>query len=98
MAQEAASGRLTREADDDVRATNKAANQSSQKNTESGSLTEAGKVSGTFGYKLDERMNAYMDSPNDFGCPGNTVDHWRLQFTGRESSLKAANTGSSRKK
>ena len=97
MAQEAASGRLTREANGNVCETSEVANQSQRKNAQSNSLTEAGKVSGTFGYKLDERMNVYMGSLNEFGCPGNTVDHWRFQFTGRESSLKAANTGSNRK-
>ncbi|MGI9452444.1 MAG: hypothetical protein ACR2QH_17660 [Geminicoccaceae bacterium] len=55
------------------------------------SITEAGKVSSTFGYRLDERMQAYSGVLNEFGCPGNTVDHWRVQFVGHGSSVKAAN-------
>jgi len=43
------------------------------------------------GDRLDERMQAYSGVLNEFGCPGNTVDHWRVQFVGRESSPKAAN-------
>ncbi len=90
MGQEAANGRLIREVIGG--AGNQAANQSRQKDDRSNSLTEAGKVSGTFGHKLDERMNAYTGILSDFGCPGNTVDQWRIQFTGHEAGFKAANT------
>lgn len=97
MAQGAANGRLTRDVNDDVRAVEKAANQSRQESIQRNSFAEAGKVSATFGYRLDERMHAYSGAMNQFGCPGNTVDHWRVQFIGREASLKAANAKINRK-
>lgn len=91
MAKEAAAGRLTRDAQDDVYPTEKAANQSRRVDSPSSSFTEAGRISAMFGTKLEQRMNAYNRDLSDFGCPGNTVDHWRVQFTGKEAAPRAAN-------
>lgn len=86
MAQEAASGRLTRDLDDDVRAIKNVAHRNERETLAPSSFIEASKVSSMFGLKLDQQMNAYTGDLNDFGCPGNTVDHWRGQFTGGEAA------------
>jgi hypothetical protein len=42
-------------------------------------------------------MHAYTGDVNDFGCPGNMVDNWRVQFTERQTSLKTTNGRNGRK-
>ncbi len=54
-------------------------------------FSEASKVSRQFGHQLQQRVDAYTGSVDEFGSPGNTVDNWRLQFSGRASDFKAAN-------
>ncbi len=97
MAEKAASGQAIRGIENDAPATEKTANQSRQEYIRPSSFAEAGKVSSTFANRLDQRMNAYTGTLSDFGCPGNTVDNWRVQFTGGEPSFSAANTRTSRK-
>lgn len=63
-----------------------------------GSFSEAGDVSRHFGQELHQRLNAYTGSVDEFGCPGNTVDSWRLQFSQREGAFDAANTEGDAKK
>ena len=55
-------------------------------------LGEVGDVNHQFGQELHQRLNAYTGSVDEFGCPGNTVDSWRLQFSRREGVFDAANT------
>ena len=96
MAQEAAGGGVLRETDLDVSATKTAANQSRSDRFQQSSFAEAGRVNALFGSRLDESMSAYSGGLGEFGGPGNTVDHWRLQFTAREAGLRAANARKSR--
>ncbi|MGH1479343.1 MAG: hypothetical protein ACRBM6_11610 [Geminicoccales bacterium] len=96
MAQEAASGRLTRDLDNEARSIKDADNRRGRDTMPVNSFIEASKVSSMFGLKLGKQMNAYTGDPNDFGCPGNMVDHWRGQFTGGEAGLKAANAKAGR--
>jgi hypothetical protein len=65
----------------------------SRKRSERRSLHEAGKVSRQFGQKLHKCTNAYTGMVDQFGCPDNTVDNWRFQFSGSDPDLKAANDG-----
>lgn len=90
MAQEAASELSTR--DQDVHAVGDVArtNHSRHEIMSPSSFIEASKVSAMFGKKLGRQMNVYTGDLNDFGCPGNIVDHWRVQFTGREAGSKSA--------
>jgi hypothetical protein len=67
------------------------ANQGAKTSSEKRPLAEVGKVNRQFGHELHQRLQAYTGSVDEFGCPGNTVDSWRLQFSGREHGLKAAN-------
>ncbi len=97
MAEKAVSGHSIRGTEGDIPATEKAANQSRKEYIRANSFAEAGKVSSTFANRLDQHMNAYTGTLSDFGCPGNTVDSWRVHFTGREPSLRAANAKISRK-
>ncbi|MGI9504090.1 MAG: hypothetical protein ACR2RE_13660 [Geminicoccaceae bacterium] len=55
-------------------------------------LSEVGDVNRQFGQELHQRLNAYTGSVDEFGCPGNTVDSWRSQFSQREGVFDAANT------
>ncbi len=91
MAQGAVRGHSAQDVGGDVQSVKNAANQSRQENSQRSSISDVVKVSSTFGNRLDERMQAYSGVLNEFGCPGNTVDQWRVQFIGRESSLRAAN-------
>jgi len=97
MAQGAVRGHSARDDDGDVQSNNNAANQSRKGKTQRSPISDVGRVSSTFGYRLDEPMQAYSGVLNEFGCPGNTVDQWRVQFIGRESSLRAANGRTQRK-
>ncbi|MDH3660089.1 MAG: hypothetical protein OEU92_08675 [Alphaproteobacteria bacterium] len=67
------------------------ANQGSKKASARRPLSEVGNVSREFGHALHQRLHAYTGSVDEFGCPGNTVDSWRLQFSRREGDFKAAN-------
>jgi len=63
------------------------------------SLSEASDVSRQFGQELHQRLNAYTGSVDEFGCPGNTVDSWRVQFSQRDGGFDAANgVGEGRKR
>ncbi len=96
MAQEAAGVSLFRDVGDWFRSNDKASDRREPGKMTANSLTEAGSVNRTFGYKLDQRMNAYTGSPTDFGFPSNTVDQWRTQFTGQDSDFKPANSKAKR--
>lgn len=98
MTEKAASGHAIRNAEGEADSMAPAANQGRRDQIERGSLAEAGKVNGVFGHVLYQRLNAYTGSVDEFGCPGNTVDSWRLQFTSREIGLKAANASISIKR
>ena len=58
---------------------------------EVGTLVEAGRVSRQFGHELHQQTSAYTGSVDEFGCPGNTVDSWRLEFSQKILPLEAAN-------
>jgi len=62
-----------------------------QPSTGNGVFAEAGSVSHRFGQELHQQTSAYTGSVDEFGCPGNTVDSWRLQFSRTTSGLEAAN-------
>lgn len=95
MAQNGASGQVTREADGDVSKTASTAGQGRRGRVQQNSLAdEAGRVSRQFGHVLHWRLDAYTGTVDEFGCFGNTVDSWRLQFHSRDAGLKAANAGS----
>ena len=99
MAQGVANGQWFRDGDDDGLVTEKkTAHPISKISMKGKSFIDAGEVTSTFGYRLDERMNAYSSAMNEFGHPGNTVDHWRLQFNGQGGSFKAANNGGGRRR
>ena len=67
------------------------ANQPGRRYSSTRPLSEAGKVSREFGQELHLRLNAYTGSVDEFGCPGNTVDNWRLEFSQRKIGFAAAN-------
>lgn len=69
------------------------ANQGTREASSLRSLSEAGSVSRQFGRELQQRVDAYTGSVDEFGSPGNTVDSWRLQFSRRAGDFKAANNG-----
>lgn len=68
-----------------------------RKTPKSRPLTEAGHVSRQFGLELHQQTSAYTGIVDEFGCPGNTVDSWRLEFS-RLEIFKAANGSSDPKK
>ena len=88
-----------------IRETISPANQGSRKgqtrhvSKTTGRFGNTGDVSRKVGPEHHQRLNTYIGSVNEFGCPGNIVDDWRLQFSLDESELDAANrgTGSPRK-
>ncbi len=83
MAQEALIGHSTRDLVEEVYETTTSAIRSFKKSIPPIPLTEAGRVSATFGYRLDQRTSAYTSGLNDVGIPGSTVDCWRVHLTGR---------------
>ncbi len=90
MVREALSGWMIRRAGDGVDAPRSGADRGGQDRVQR-SLAEAGRVSGVYGHVLHQRLNAYTGAVEEFGCPGNTVDNWRVHLSGREVSLRAAN-------
>lgn len=82
-AQETASGRMTRGAKSEVRSTKTVGRQVRRDQPMDSSLVEVGRVNRMFGRVLHQRMDPYTGSVDEFGCPGNTVDDWRLQFNKR---------------
>jgi hypothetical protein len=91
MSVKTASKLVTRAMRAAIKETISPANQGSNKASSRRPLSEAGNVSRQFGQTLHQRMYAYTGSVDEFGCPGNTVDSWRLQFSRREVEFKAAN-------
>ena len=73
-----------------MRETISPANQGARETSTLRPLREASKVSRQFGQELQQRVDAYTGSVDEFGSPGNTVYNWRLQFSGRASDFKAA--------
>lgn len=67
------------------------ANQSSRKGLRSRRLAEAGNLNRDFGQALLQQTSVYTGTVDQFGCPGNTVDSWRLEFIQSGSPLNAAN-------
>jgi hypothetical protein len=63
------------------------ANQGTRKRARTRPLAEAGSVSRQFGRQLHQQASAYTGLVDQFGCPGNTVDDWRMEF----SRFEAAN-------
>ena len=87
MSVKTASQLVTRAVRAAIKETISPANQGSRKPSAQRPLHQAGDVNRQFGHELHQRLNAYTDSVDEFGSPGNTVDNWRLQF----SELEAAN-------
>jgi hypothetical protein len=97
MAQEAASWSLVFGAGEDGCVSDKGNRSSLWRTLPTGTLAEAGRINALFGYRIEQRMHAYTGDVNDFGCPGNMVDNWRVQFTERQTSLKTTNGRNGRK-
>ncbi|MEM7043022.1 MAG: hypothetical protein AAF543_09450 [Pseudomonadota bacterium] len=85
-----ASRRVTRAMRDAIKETISPANQGSERTTSSRSFSE----SHQFGQELHKRLNAYTGAIDEFGCPGNTVDNWRVEFSRKEGAFEAANSAS----
>ncbi len=81
-----------------IRETISPANQGTRKASTLRPLSEVGKVNRQFGHELQQRVDAYTGSVDEFGSPGNTVDNWRLQFSRRAVDFKAANRGDAGRK
>lgn len=64
------------------------ANQGTRRKARTRPLAEAGNVSRQFGRQLHQQTSAYTGLVDQFGCPGNTVDTWRMEF----SRFEAANS------
>ena len=93
------SRRVTRAMRAAIKETISPANQGSEGAAPLRSFSEAGDVNHHFGKELHQRLNAYTGSIDEFGCPGNTVDNWRVQFSRKEAAPKAANSaGRSRRR
>ena len=68
------------------------ANQGFRNPSKRPSLSETAKVTQRLGKELHQQVNAYTGSVDEFGCPGNTVDRWRLHLSHRDGGLEAANS------
>lgn len=97
MVREALSGWMVRGAGDDVGVARSEADRGGQDRVQH-SLAEVGKVSGVYGHVLHQRLDAYTGTVEEFGCPGNIVDNWRVHLSGREISLRAANASNRAKR
>lgn len=98
MSVKTASELVTRAMRAAFRDTISAANQGSKESGTLKPLSEVGDVSRQFGHQLQQDVDAYTGSVDEFGSPGNTVDSWRLQFSHRAIDFEAANGDASVKK